>query len=116
MVDTFAPNVFDSRIKQMQIQRAVRSDADHHFLHAETATRLSDRLLDLEQNFSTVAILGWWPQDLRTLIPGKLDQAQIVDLSFNRSQAQADLEFLPLRSQSFDLIISNMALHWRSNF
>ena len=112
MVDTFATNVFDSRIKQMQIQRAVRSDADHHFLHAETALRLSDRLLDLDQNFGTVAVLGWWPEDIRTLIPGKLDDAQIVDLSFDRAQAQIDLEFLPLRSQSFDLIISNMALHW----
>jgi len=112
MVDTFAPNVFDSRIKQMQIQRAVRSDADHHFLHAETALRLSDRLLDLDQSFGTVAVLGWWPEDIRTLIPGKLDDAQIVDLSFDRAQAQIDLEFLPLRSQSFDLIISNMALHW----
>lgn len=112
MVDSFAPNVFDSRTKRMQIQRAVHSDADHHFLHAETAVRLSDRLLDLEQDFSTVAILGWWPQELQTLVPGKLDAAQVVDLSFNRSVAQADLEFLPLRSQSFDLIISNMALHW----
>ena len=107
-----APNVFDTSTKQKQIRRAVQSPADHHFLHAETAMRLSDRLLDLDQDFATVAVLGWWPTDVRALVPGKLDQARIVDLSFNRPQAQADLEFLPLRAQSFDLIISNMALHW----
>ncbi len=112
MVDSFAPNVFDTSTKQKQIRRAVQSPADHHFLHAETAMRLSDRLLDLDQDFATVAVLGWWPTDVRALVPGKLDQARIVDLSFNRPQAQADLEFLPLRAQSFDLIISNMALHW----
>lgn len=112
MVDSFAPKVFDTAAKWQQIRRAVASPADHHFLHAESAERLSDRLFDLDQEFQTVAVLGWWPTDPRTLVPAKLGQAQIVDLSFNRGAAQADLEFLPLRAHSFDLILSNMALHW----
>ena len=124
MVDSFAPNVFDTNAKLMQIRRAASADCistgqdavetadDHHFLHAEAAERLSDRLLDLEDTFETVAVLGWWPTDICELVPEKLSKAHVVDLSFNRPQAQTELEFLPLRANSFDLIISNMALHW----
>ncbi len=112
MVDSFAPNVFDTRAKLAQINRAAASDADHHFLHAEAAERLSDRLRDLDQRFDTVAVLGWWPTDIRAMVPDKLDGARLVDLSFNRPQARSELEFLPLRARSFDLIVSNMALHW----
>ena len=96
----------------LQIQRARRSDPDHHFLHHEAADRLADRLLDIDQPFETVAVLGWWPQDLRDMVPERLRNAHVVDMSFDRGQAVSDLEFLPLKQQSFDLIVSNMALHW----
>lgn len=112
MDDSFAPKVFDGRAKMRQIQRARHCDPDHHFLHGEAADRLADRLLDIDQPFETVAVLGWWPRDLRAMLPERLKSARIIDLSFDRGQALADLEFLPLKPQSFDLIVSNMALHW----
>ena len=100
MVDSFAPNVFDTNAKLMQIRRAASADGistgqdavetadDHHFLHAEAAERLSDRLLDLEDTFETVAVLGWWPTDICELVPEKLSKAHVVDLRVNRPPAQ----------------------------
>ena len=118
MVDSFAPKVFDGYAKRLQIRRARHSDPRHHFLHREVAERLADRLLDLEQRFETIAVLGWWPGGVREFLPPRLQQAlddgqlQLVDLSFDHGTAEADTEFLPLRPASFDLILSNMALHW----
>ena len=118
MVDSFAPKVFDGYAKRLQTRRACHSDPRHHFLHREVAERLADRLLDLEQRFETIAVLGWWPGGVREFLPPRLQQAldggqlQLVDLSFDHGAAEADTEFLPLRPGSFDLILSNMALHW----
>ncbi|RZO30963.1 MAG: methyltransferase domain-containing protein [Rhodospirillaceae bacterium] len=118
MVDSFAPKVFDGRAKRLQTQRARHSDPRHHFLHREVAERLADRLLDLEQSFQTIAVLGWWPDGIAHYLHPRLRTAwdrgelQLVDLSFDHGIAEADVEFLPLAQGRFDLILSNMALHW----
>jgi len=83
--------VFDRAQVRRQRDRAALRLAEHDFLFQEVAERVSDRLLDMARTFPMALDLGCHGSGLALA---------------------ADEEFLPFAPQSFDLVISNLSLHW----
>ncbi|MBW7835208.1 MAG: methyltransferase domain-containing protein [Sphingomonadales bacterium] len=98
--------VFDRRSVARHRARAAKGFATHAFLHEEIATRLLERLGDVNRVFPRALALGL---DLPAR-PG-------AELTISGPPARApqllfDEEALPFAPQSLDLIVSNLALHW----
>lgn len=112
--------VFDRTALRRNRDRAAPGFKDHDFLVREVADRLHDKYLDIKRDFHHVLDLGCHSGEMASLLKDKFVIQQ--DLSphflanFPRSgeaiRVQADEEFLPYRSGSLDLVISNLSLHW----
>jgi len=121
MDPTLAP--FDRRRLRQHRDRAVPGFREHDFLFKDVAERLAERLADFTRRFETALDLGCHGGELgRALTPtGKIDRLVQTDLSMSmaRLAAQggrpvlvADEEALPFGPESFDLVMSNLSLHW----
>tara|TARA_R110002072_G_scaffold131388_1_gene270909 strand:- start:9125 stop:10054 length:930 start_codon:yes stop_codon:yes gene_type:complete len=115
--------VFDRQALRRQRDRAAVNWPSHDFLVQEVADRLLDRLQDLNRTFARVLDLGCHGGELASRLLGRQGIEQVVqcDLSpaFARRAAgngqpslAASEEALPFAPQSFDLVISNLSLHW----
>lgn len=107
--------IFNRQLLRQRRQRAAQNDPQHDFLFAEAAERLADRLEDIKRDFPLAleigARRGHLSQALRPY--AKIGQIIPMDLGFtNQGGIIADEETLPFAPQSFDLIISSLALHW----
>ena len=117
---------FDRRAHRSHRCRAARRLDDHDFLLREVAARLVDRLDDVKRDFPTVLDLGCHGGELGQLIAGRRGLTTLVqcDLSpamvgrardANGASAHvlaADEERLPFTDGCFDLVLSNLSLHW----
>ncbi|MDJ0896662.1 MAG: methyltransferase domain-containing protein [Alphaproteobacteria bacterium] len=116
--------VFDRHIVRLHRERAAAALAEHDFLLRECADRLSDRLLDVTRRFDRALVLGCHGGELAPLLQERAGLGQIVQADLSPAMARAaqasngwfslaaDEEFLPFADQSFDLVISNLSLHW----
>lgn len=115
--------LFDRRAVRRNRDRAHVALAQADFLHRASAGMLADRVQDLARSFSSVAEIGVGGDLLRPelapkLAPGArylsldLSLPFLKDLPANRWTVQADEEALPLAPGAFDLIVSNLCLHW----
>jgi SAM-dependent methyltransferase len=121
MDPTFAP--FDRRRLRLHRDRAAPQFQQHDFLFADVAARLAERLADFTRRFETVLDLGCHDGELGRQLRrgGKIERLVQSDLSMRllRLAAQggtpalvADEEALPFAPESFDLVASNLSLHW----
>ena len=112
--------VFDREAVRRHRERAARGDRKAEFLFVEGAARLADRLKDVSRAFPRVLELGsrggLLARDLR-------DSGGIASLVASDPAAGflsgladpglvAEAEALPFAPASFDLVVSNLALHW----
>jgi ubiquinone/menaquinone biosynthesis C-methylase UbiE len=109
--------IFDKKIKRIQRNRSSKIINKHNFLINETAKRLSDRInSEIKHNFETALDIGSRSEILPpSTIPAiiKIDS----EISFlKKGSACADEEFLPFKKESFDLVTSNLDLHWVNDF
>lgn len=116
-------NVFDRRLVRQRRNRAATGLDDHDFLFMEGAERLCDRLLDINRTFSLGLDLGCHGGEIAgALPPGKIDHLIQADLSepmVLRAGARhrtpllvCDEETLPFGLGAFDIVVSNLSLHW----
>ncbi|MCH8861764.1 MAG: methyltransferase domain-containing protein [Proteobacteria bacterium] len=116
--------VFDRALLRRRRRRAAAGLGDHDFLFTEVAARLRERLGEVQRSFSSVLEMG----SRRPVIEdfsgkgGAMDR--LVRSHFGGGDAagsgaatpvtalEADEEALPFAPDSFDLVVSNMALHW----
>lgn len=116
-------NVFDRRLVRAHRNRAARALDDHDFLFMEGAERLCDRLLDINRTFSLGLDIGCHGGEIsRALTPGKIEtliQADLSETMLRRAQASTgapalvlDEENLPFELAAFDIVVSNLSLHW----
>ncbi len=114
--------VFDPHLLRLRRSRAATNFARHDFLVREVGDRLVDRLADISRTFTCALDLGCHGLSLFDGTAPALADASIVrtDASaamLNRLHAGglrvvADEAMPPFADGAFDLIVSNMALHW----
>ncbi len=111
--------VFDRVLVRRHQDRAAASFARHSVLFEEMATQIIDRLGDVKREFKAALDLGSHKDFLsRHLIERKIPF--VVSGSLSEPMARqttglsvvADEEFLPFAPDSFDLIVSNLSMHW----
>lgn len=121
--------LFNRRLVAGHRDRAAANFGDHDFLFNETAERLCDRLDDVRRTFDTALDLGCKTGIIGQTLKGRggikdligcdLSLAMIKQAGPKAAMAAmapmvivADEEFLPFGARSFDLVISNLNLHW----
>jgi SAM-dependent methyltransferase len=112
--------VFDRRTVRLHRDRAAAGLAGFDFLFAEVGERLLDRLGDIARRFPLALDLGCHTGILAGLLAkrGGIDTLVRCDLSEAMAgragplALAADEERLPFADGVFDLVLSNLSLHW----
>ena len=118
-----APEIFDRNALRIHRDRAAHTFSAHDFLTREIGARLSDRLLDMARTFPLALDLsartgGYGPIPGG---PGGVERVISCELSeqmarqINNGGVVADTEFLPFGTSCFDLVYSNLDLHWTND-
>jgi len=121
MDPTLAP--FDRRRLRRLRDRAAADLPAHDFLFQDVAGRLAERLVDFSRRFELALDLGCHGGELGAALrgTGKIDRLVQCDLSpamtrlaarENTQVLVADEEALPFAPERFDLVTSNLSLHW----
>lgn len=114
---------FDRRAVRAHRDRAAAGLAEHDFLFREVADRLTDRLADITRRFPRALDLGCHGGEVaralgsrggvETLIQCDLSPALCRTARANGHMTVcADEEALPFGRAAFDLVLSNLSLHW----
>ena len=118
------PAPFDRRAVRAHRDRAAPRFAESEFLFLETALRLIERLRDIRRGFTHVLDLGCHRGGLgarlaRHEAAGRGVQCDLSPVMARLARAAnglltvcADEEALPFAEGAFDLIVSNLSLHW----
>lgn len=116
-----AIDIFDRRLVRQHRDRAAAGLDSHDFLLRECAARLVDRLDDITRRFPTALDLGCHGGEIAAVIGDRVDRLIQCDLSPGMARRAArngrptlagDEEWLPFAPGSFDLVLSNLSLHW----
>jgi NADH dehydrogenase [ubiquinone] 1 alpha subcomplex assembly factor 5 len=116
-------NVFDRRLVRRHRDRAAATVDAHDFLCREVAERLADRLDDVTRKFPLALDLGCRGGEIASALRGRGGIHTLVQCDLSTAMARraaanghatlaADEELLPFAPVSFDLIMSNLSLHW----
>jgi SAM-dependent methyltransferase len=116
-------NVFDRRLVRRHRERAAANLAAHDFLFREAAERLVDRLDDVTRRFPQALDLGCHGGEIAAALRGRGGIERLIQCDLSAAMARraaanqratvvADEELLPFAPESFDLVISNLSLHW----
>lgn len=121
------PRLFDRGVVSRHRSRSACSLAEHDFLLKRTIEDIGDRLLTISRDFGRALMLGGGGRGvalLRELAPEAHAKAGTwveSDLSparaakADRFALALDEESLPFADESFDLIVSPLALHWTND-
>jgi SAM-dependent methyltransferase len=110
--------IFDRRLLRQRRGRAARDLHAHDFLLREIAERLADRLSDIARSFPLALDLGARGGILASSLKGRggietLVQSDVSMHATGKGPAViADEEALPFKTECFDAVLSNLALHW----
>ncbi len=113
-------SVFDRIQVRRQRDRAAATLADHSFLFDEVADRIGDRLLDVTRTFPLALDLGCHAGNLGRILGGRGGIERLVQCDLSPAMARlagglrvaADEEALPFAPATFDLVLSNLSMHW----
>ena len=116
--DTTAP--FDRRAVRAHRDRAASLLPAHDFLFREVADRLTDRLVDVTRKFPRALDLGCHGGEIAATLSGRGGIETLVQCDLSPAMARAasglalaaDEEALPFGAGAFDLVLSNLSLHW----
>jgi SAM-dependent methyltransferase len=118
-----APQVFDRTAVRRHRDRAAGRFFEHDFLFREIGERLVERLDDVTRTFPRVLDVGCRTGFVGALLRGRPGVEQVVGLELSSAMARragpgvviGDEELLPFADGAFDLVISNLALHWTND-
>ena len=116
--------VFNRQSVRQHRDRAATNLSEHDFLFRETAIRLVDRLGDVTRTFNTALDLGCHGGEIAAALEETGGPEMLVQCDLSPKLAQlartarsplalsADEEAQPFGEQVFDLVLSNLSLHW----
>ncbi|KKJ75249.1 SAM-dependent methyltransferase [Kiloniella litopenaei] len=118
--------IFDRQSVNQHHQRAQDKIENHDFLFREVADRLGDRLIDIARDFPKALDLGSNHRILKETLGARggiqeftsatfLSETQTLPMESPSSRLKEigiTEEILPQSSQKYDLVISNLCLHW----
>ena len=116
--------VFDRRLVRRHRERAAAGLAGHDFLLTHIAEGLLDRLYDIKRDFPQVLDVGCHGGTMARVLAGHKGIRRIVQCDLAPAMAvcaaagsgaatvAADEEALPFADEAFDLVVSNLSLHW----
>ncbi len=115
--------VFDPVAVRRHRARAVRRGLGAEFLFEEGAERLAERLAITKRRFPSALDLGCRDGVLARQLSGRGGIERLVSLDAAERFARrapaprlvAEAEALPFAPRSFDLVVSNLALHWTND-
>jgi SAM-dependent methyltransferase len=118
-----APEVFDRRAVRRHRDRAAARFSEHDFLFREVGERLVERLDDVNRTFPRVLDVGCRTGFVGALLRARAGVEQVVGLELSGAMAAragantvvGDEELLPFAEQKFDLVVSNLTLHWTND-
>ena len=113
-------SVFDRRQVRRQRDRAAATLDGHSFLFDEVADRMADRLLDVARRFPLALDLGCRTGTLGRHLGGRGGIERLIHCDLSPEMARraggeavaGDEEALPFAAKTFDLVLSNLSLHW----
>ncbi|XP_057699612.1 arginine-hydroxylase NDUFAF5, mitochondrial isoform X1 [Corythoichthys intestinalis] len=123
------PNVFDRNMKKKQKEWAGsgHETRKYDYLREEVGSRLADRVYDVARTFPLALEIGAGrghiAQHLSKDVVERLFLTDISEATLRQNVGGemkchalvADEEFLPLRENTFDLVLSSMSLHWTND-
>lgn len=98
--------VFDRSLVRRHIARAKSRFQKHSELFDDTAAQLGERLGEIKHPFRSALDISPFPF---------LDKRKENDFSVVTPHVSVNEETLPFAPQSFDLIVSNLGLHWAND-
>ena len=110
--------LFNRKLLKQNRNRIADKFAEANFIYQETAEIITQTIFDCKRNFNDVLEIGARDGDLgRKIVDSKKAENLIqTDLAINFSpDLVMDDEDLCFKNQSFDLIISNLNLHFINN-
>ena len=118
-----APLVFDRLAVRRHRARAAARFSAHDFLFREIGERLVERLDDVNRRFARVLDVGCRTGLVGGLLAGRAGIERVVAMDVaaemvaqaGRPAVVGDEELLPFADASFDLVVSNLALHWTND-
>ena len=118
-----APEIFDRNALRVHRDRAAQTFGEYDFLVREIGARLSDRLLDMARTFPLALELGartggygpvpGGPGGIKHVVSCELSERMARQIE--NSGVVGDPEFLPFAEGRFDLVYSNLELHWAND-
>jgi NADH dehydrogenase [ubiquinone] 1 alpha subcomplex assembly factor 5 len=115
-------HVFDRGLVRRHRDRAADGFGASDFLFRESAARLADRLLDMVRTFPLVLDLGCHTGQMARTLRGHPKIGRLIQSDAAPAMARAatdvapaicaDEEWLPFAENAFDLVMSNLSLHW----
>ncbi|GGE51559.1 methyltransferase domain-containing protein [Niveispirillum cyanobacteriorum] len=124
MSDADTMFLFDRPLIRQRRDRAASGLSAHDFLLREVADRLGERLDMIRRDFPRVLSLGSHGGEVEAALKGRNGIAHMVHADLSPAMARlagantgspalaADEEALPFAHNSFDMVISNLSLHW----
>ena len=114
--------LFDRALVRRHRNRAAAALPEHDFLLRHCAALIVDRLYDVKRPFPEVLDLGCGGGAVGQALDGGKEVVQLVQAdsaaamvrraAANGGGVVADEELLPFADHAFDLIVSNLSLHW----
>jgi len=112
--------VFEPRLVRAHRTRAATRLGEHDFLFRAVAERLADRLSDTTRTFPLALDLGCHGGEFGEIVGARGGIATLIQCDPAPAMARragglaltAEADALPFGGAKFDLIVSNMSLHW----
>ncbi len=113
--------IFNRILLSLHRDRSANQFARHNFLLKHTAQDITERVCDYKQEYDLALDLGCYSGEFQKCLPQtniKIRQLIQTDISYkmlqktNGTKLQVDEELLPFAENVFDLVVSNLNLHW----